>query len=111
MRLLIYNCRGLGSKRAVRALRSLLRQTSPQVVFLMETKQTTSENEEPRKELGFIHGDSWAMDTSRGGRAGRLSLWWVEEVNISVMYASLHCIDVKVVDHGDVVWRFTGMYG
>ncbi|CAL1401450.1 unnamed protein product [Linum trigynum] len=80
MRLLSYNCRGLGSKRAVRALKSLLRQASLQVVFLMETKQTDEENEEVRKELGFPEGESWPADTTRGGRAGGLSICWVEEI-------------------------------
>ncbi|CAL1353835.1 unnamed protein product [Linum trigynum] len=111
MRLLSYNCCGLGSKRAVRALKSLLRRASPQVVFLMETKQAKAENEETQKELGFAGGDSWPTDTSRGGRAEGLCVWWKEEVELTVMHASSHCMDLKIVGEGGEIWRFTGIYG
>ncbi|CAL1354238.1 unnamed protein product [Linum trigynum] len=59
----------------------------------------------------YPFGDCWSNNTSRGGRAGGLSLWWVEEVAAMVIYASLRCIDAKIVDDREFVWRFTSLYG
>jgi len=38
MKILSWNCRGLGNPAAVRALRKILKITCPDVVFLSETK-------------------------------------------------------------------------
>ncbi|CAL1360252.1 unnamed protein product [Linum trigynum] len=111
MKLLCYNCRGLGSMRAVRSLKSLLRQAFPHVMFLMETCQLCDENEKTRLEIGYKNGKSWPTDTSNGGRAGGLSIWWNDEVQITVMDHSQHHIDDKVVDELAGEWRFTGVYG
>ncbi|CAL1389096.1 unnamed protein product [Linum trigynum] len=81
------------------------------MVFLMETKQTSEENESLRNEMGFEKGESWPMDNSGGGRAGGLSVWWKEEINATAMSGSLHHIDMKIVEGTDEVWRFTGVYG
>ncbi|CAL1360133.1 unnamed protein product [Linum trigynum] len=77
----------------------------------METKQTKTENTETPNELGFTNCDSWPTDTSRGGRAGRLSVWWSEDVDLEFMYSSNHCIDMKITKEGGAIWRFTGVYG
>ncbi|CAL1410545.1 unnamed protein product [Linum trigynum] len=111
MRLLSYNCRGLGNTRAVRSITSLLRQVSPQVVFLMETKQLREENEKTRVEMGFKFGTSWPCDTSRGGRARGISLWWKEEINAQVMNVDGHFIDLRIEERFEGSWRFTGVYG
>ncbi|CAL1387451.1 unnamed protein product [Linum trigynum] len=111
MRLLSYNCRGLGNTRAVRSLKSLLLQVSPRVVFLMETKQLRYANEKIRVEMGFKFGTSWPCDTSRGGRARGISLWWKEEINAQVMNADGHLIDLRIEERLEGSWRFTGVYG
>ncbi|CAL1361915.1 unnamed protein product [Linum trigynum] len=77
----------------------------------METKQTEDENEVTQKEMGFQHGECWSTDTSGGGRAGGLCIWWVEEVNLTVMSSSLHHLDTKIEEVKEVTWIFTGIYG
>ncbi|CAL1354531.1 unnamed protein product [Linum trigynum] len=111
MRILSYNCRGLGKKRAVKSLDSLMKRVTPQLVFLMETKQTKEENESTRRELGFEEGDSWSTDHSHGGRAGGISHWWKEGMNVIIMSLSFNHIDARVVEDNGFVWRFSGVYG
>ncbi|CAL1395984.1 unnamed protein product [Linum trigynum] len=111
MRTFSYNCPGLGNTRVVGALKSLLRQTTPSLVFLSETKQIEEYNEEFRKKLGYDKGDAWSTNQEGGGRAGGVALWWKEEVLVQVMSSSLHHIDAKVIEKDGVVWRFTGVYG
>lgn len=42
-KLLFWNCRGLGSPEAVRALSDLIRDKSPDIVFLCEAKRWATE--------------------------------------------------------------------
>lgn len=46
MKVLSWNCRGLGNPAAVRALKKLLRVQCPDVVFLMETKLSESDKKD-----------------------------------------------------------------
>ncbi|MCI72567.1 RNA-directed DNA polymerase (Reverse transcriptase), partial [Trifolium medium] len=43
MKLISWNCRGLGNPTAVRALKKLIKDQSPDIVFLMETKLRTTD--------------------------------------------------------------------
>ena len=45
MNLLSWNCRGLGTLRAVREVANMVREFNPQVIFLMETKRKRQEME------------------------------------------------------------------
>ncbi|CAL1383060.1 unnamed protein product [Linum trigynum] len=92
-------------------MKSLLQQVSPQVVFLMETKQTKEENKVLQKELGFEEGDSYSAVVSPRNRAGGLSIWWKDGIQLEVMSITQNLIDVKITDENVGVWRFTGIYG
>ena len=43
MKILSWNCRGLGNQRAVDVLSHLVREKAPKILFLMETKQSIDE--------------------------------------------------------------------
>ena len=43
MKILSWNCRGLGNQTAVDVLSNLVREKAPNVLFLMETKQSMAE--------------------------------------------------------------------
>ncbi|CAM8997192.1 unnamed protein product [Rhodiola kirilowii] len=53
MRLLCWNCRGLGKPRTVRALRDIIRVHHPQVVCLMETKMQSAGWDKVKSALDF----------------------------------------------------------
>ena len=54
MRILSWNCRGLGSLRADRALKRLIADENPDVAFLMETRRTDQEMFSLRRNIFFL---------------------------------------------------------
>ncbi|XP_058746609.1 uncharacterized protein LOC131619537 [Vicia villosa] len=53
MKILSWNCRGLGNPRAVRALSRLIKLENPSLVFLMETKLKLDEMQKVSSKLGY----------------------------------------------------------
>lgn len=105
MKILAWNCCGLGSARAVRALLEVRRRLNPDVLFLSETHLDNAKAENVRRRAGF---DRMIVDES-DGRSGGLLLLWRDDVNVRVQGVTKNYIDVIIDD--DVSWRFTGVYG
>ncbi|CAL1412167.1 unnamed protein product [Linum trigynum] len=57
------------------------------------------------------HGKRWPTNTTGGGRAGGLSIWWTSEVSLTCMDTEAHFLDMQVNDRHKGPWRFTGVYG
>ena len=70
IRVLGWNCRGLGNPRSVRALRNLVQQWDPDFVLLSETKLKKNSMDKKKGSVGFING---LVDPSHG-RSGGLAL-------------------------------------
>ncbi|CAN6715757.1 unnamed protein product [Malus baccata var. baccata] len=108
MILVFWNCRGLGSDTAVRALHGLIRNKRPSMIFLSETKMKDHRLDGVRRRMGFHYG----VNVSPIGRAGGLSLWWDDSVEVQPLFSSKHIIDVILRKGGDSNWvRITGVYG
>ncbi|GMI66103.1 hypothetical protein HRI_000279600 [Hibiscus trionum] len=108
MKIISWNVRGLGKLRTIRRLRSKLRSTSPQLLFLMETKLSSQRMARVRFRCGFTHG----FDVSAQGSRGGLSLAWSPSLSVSIRSFSINHIDADVRDvNSDLQWRFTGFYG
>ncbi|XP_052486336.1 uncharacterized protein LOC128041067 [Gossypium raimondii] len=108
MKIICWNVRGLGSPRAVRKLRFLLKQNNPQLVFLMETIVNEKRMEAIRRRCGFTNG----LEVGAVGTRGGICLAWREEVQIHLKSLSTSHIDVLVKGEGaHEDWRFTGFYG
>ncbi|KAM1989818.1 hypothetical protein ACFX15_031135 [Malus domestica] len=61
-----------------------------------------------RRHMGFHYG----INVSPVGRAGGLSLWWDDSVEVQSLFSSKHIIDVILRKGGDSNWvRITGVYG
>ncbi|KAM2626797.1 hypothetical protein TB2_000341 [Malus domestica] len=61
-----------------------------------------------RRRLGFHYG----VNVSPVGRAGGLSLWWDDSVEVQTLFSSKNIIDVIMRNDGDGKWfRVTGVYG
>lgn len=107
MNYLSWNCRGLGSLRAVRVLGDLLKSSNPNFVFLSETLVDKKDIEVIVKKFGYF--DYFVVD--RIGRGGGLAILWKRTVGCKVIDFSLNHIDVHIMERLNVSWRLTCYYG
>ncbi|XP_061999150.1 uncharacterized protein LOC133716455 [Rosa rugosa] len=110
MNVLFWNCRGICNPSTRRALKILISQHNPKLVFLIETKiRDKEEFDRLQCNLGFDHAEG-VMSV---GQAGGLGLFWNDEVKVKIRQLSTARFIDAVVDEGDgfLRWRFTGFYG
>ncbi|KAA3460530.1 reverse transcriptase [Gossypium australe] len=108
MKSLSWNVRGLGSPRAVRRLRYLIKQQNPRLVFLMETKLDKKRMEKVRKSCGLLN----CIEVEAEGTHGGLCLAWKDDIEVTSRSFSKWHMDVLVKEDGNQEdWRFTGLYG
>jgi hypothetical protein len=113
MKILSWNCQGLGNPRAVRALKKLISTYQPDMIFLMETKLL-----EPQFKFLHMFRDTYHYHTidysiSGGGRAGGLAIIWNHcTLSVNIMNCDLNCIDCVITSQQhSISWRATGIYG
>lgn len=105
MKILSWNCRGLGSPRAIRSLKDVITSSSPSIVGLKETKLTAKRFEALRCHLGFYG----YFPVNCRGKSGGFAILWKEEVSVHINSFSQFHIDMTVNDSS--VFRFTLFYG
>ncbi|CAM8914255.1 unnamed protein product [Rhodiola kirilowii] len=105
MKVLSWNCRGVGNPRTGRAISDLVRSIGPQVVGLIETKADLRKIEALKRKLGFKHG----IAVARSGLGGGLALLWREEVQVVLKSYSRNHIDAWVGEYDG--FRMTLFYG
>ncbi|KAL0345399.1 UNVERIFIED_CONTAM: putative mitochondrial protein [Sesamum radiatum] len=107
MKILAWNCQGLGSSWTVRVLNELIRLHNPGLVFLSETKCKRRKCE-ILKEKHNLFG----INVDSNGKGGGLMLLWRKDVNLIVHSFSSSHIDAGISSEaGTNGWRFTGVYG
>lgn len=112
MSCLSWNYQGLGNPSTVHVLNRTIKQKRPNLVFLMETKLLKSELVFIQNKLGFNSIHVVDVDTSHGGRRGRLCLLWNNSLDVSILSTLAHHIDACIKQVNDVgEWRFCGIYG
>lgn len=107
MKLITWNCRGLGNRPVVRGLLELQKQEEADILFLCETKMGKRKIEKFRWMLGLTN----MVFKECVGKSGGLALFWRKEVNLNLKEISKYYIDVEVGDDVGGSWRFTGIYG
>ncbi|XP_058751474.1 uncharacterized protein LOC131624535 [Vicia villosa] len=112
MKAISWNCRGLGHRRAVRALMRLIRLEKPHLVFLMETRLKSDEMQRIGSKVGFNNIFSIDCRGSGRGRVGGLCLLWVEELNIQIVsHSPNHIGGLCREGEEDNPWALVGIYG
>jgi exonuclease III len=114
MKILSWNCRGLGKPSAIRALKKLIQSHHPDIVFLMETKFLNSDFHNRFKMPGDTLLNSCIVDCSisSSNRSGGLALFWSKDVNLDIISYNERYIDCYVdSSNPDLCWRASGIYG
>ncbi|XP_061999255.1 uncharacterized protein LOC133716576 [Rosa rugosa] len=109
MDVLSWNCRGICNDTTTRALKDLISQNRPQIVFLCETKiSLLSDFNALRAALGFPH----ASEVLSNGLSGGLGMFWTDDVQATIGTVSAHHMDLFAdCGVGNPRWRLTGFYG
>uniref|UniRef100_A0A453K4Y3 Reverse transcriptase domain-containing protein n=3 Tax=Aegilops tauschii subsp. strangulata TaxID=200361 RepID=A0A453K4Y3_AEGTS len=107
MKVIAWNCHGLGNPSAVRSLLELQRAEDPDILFLSETKLREKEIEFLRWRWSLVHMVVQDCD----GRCGGLALFWRRGVEVNLRSKGRCHIDAEVVAEDGVKWRLTRIYG
>lgn len=106
MKLISWNCRGLGKASTRNRLRKLIFQFYPCVLFLQETKCSSSR-------LSFLCNggcfDNYFCVEPRGSKGG-LCILWKKHVNVNVISSSDYWIDCNI-STADKSFYLTAVYG
>ncbi|KAG2685685.1 hypothetical protein I3760_10G137200 [Carya illinoinensis] len=108
MKILSWNCRGLGNPRTVQTPRMVVKEKLPDVVFLMETKLPYARANGIAKTLNFEgYCVSEAVD-----RSGGLIVLWKQKDQLELVNFSKHHFNVLVNDtQCNFKWLLTCFYG
>ncbi|CAM8951481.1 unnamed protein product [Rhodiola kirilowii] len=105
MRIISWNCRGVGGPRAVRSICDVVSTHRPSILGLVKTKKSDEEWEALRCKLGF----KGCLSIRSRGKAGGLALLWGQEVDVDLLSFSHSHINVCV--QGDCGFHLTLFYG
>ncbi|XP_071724704.1 uncharacterized protein [Rutidosis leptorrhynchoides] len=89
MKILSWNCQGLGSPLTIRALTALVAKEKPDVIFLVETKNRELVLSRIHRKLRFVN----SYITNLIGTAGGLAMFWHSHVSIQVEIATPNFFD------------------
>lgn len=107
MKILVWNCQGVGGPLTVSSLKEQTKLHTPDMVMLLETKTRSCRYGYLRKVLGmdFMH----AVDAK--GVSGGLCLFWKEAQQVALVKYSDFFIEVLVTDDASgLAWRLFGIY-
>ncbi|KAB2024682.1 hypothetical protein ES319_D06G103000v1 [Gossypium barbadense] len=107
MKILCWNCRGVGNPATVRELKQLLVVNVPDIIFLCETKIHANE----LSRIRFMCRMEGCFAVSSDRKSGGMALMWREGVNVTIQNYSKYHIDSVVRREEGEKFRFTGFYG
>ncbi|TYH19506.1 hypothetical protein ES288_A05G357200v1 [Gossypium darwinii] len=107
MRIICWNCRGVGNPATVRDLKQLLIANDPDIIFLCETKSNANKFDFVRRKCR-IEG---CLAVNAEGRSGGLVMMWKDSKQVEIQTHSINHIDSLIHVENDSPIRFTGFYG
>lgn len=93
MKLMAWNCRGLGGPSTISQLKESIRLYLADVIFVCENKQTKGFIGTVCKKLRF--GNRWEVREPRGKKGGLLILW-KDTVRLTRRWSSEFCIGLQI---------------
>ncbi|XP_021773354.1 uncharacterized protein LOC110737301 [Chenopodium quinoa] len=107
MKILSWNCHGIGNPWTDRALQDRCWRDRPNVVFVMESMIDEKRLNKIKNKCGYIDG----VCLSSVGKSGGLGMWW-KDVKANVVSYSVHHFAIDVLDNNNcAMWRTIGIYG
>ena len=108
MRILTWNCQGASRAPTVRALKALIREESPDVVFIAESKSKSRRIERIRSSIGFV--DKFCVEPV--GKSGGLAIFWKAVMDLEIVYSDKNVIASLVYSNPpSSAWLFLLIYG
>jgi len=107
MKLIMWNCQGLGNGLAIRGLLDIQEQEAPDILFLSETKHEGKWLDWLRWKLEMPN----LVTVGSVGTSGGLALFWRRGIELEVKSFSKYHIDSVIEEDDGLEWRFTGIYG
>ncbi|XP_050222506.1 uncharacterized protein LOC126672595 [Mercurialis annua] len=95
MRILFWNCQGLGNPLTIQQLQALCKQHSPDMIILVETKNQVNKIISLKKRLRFQ--SHFAIDPI--GLSGGMSILWNHDLELSIQQYDSFYIVTSLVDH------------
>ena len=106
MKILAWNCKGLGNQLAVQELFDIVQAQDPSIVFLSETWSDREQMVCIKERLDF--GDLCIVPNE--GWGGGLALLWKANIKVWVDSFSKYHIDFVIEGGSENAWRLTGFY-
>lgn len=106
MKILSWNCQGLENKATIGYLRDLWKQHRPDFLFLMETKQSSLYMEKFVGHFGYKN----LKTVDPIGCSGGLALFYNNDFNVSINFASNRLIDLDAVYKAKII-HLSFVYG
>src|SRR5215216_4166019 len=107
MKILSWNCRGIGDPATVRELRDLVEISTPTILCLVETQLQKSRVEGLCFSLGF----DFSFGVGSSGRSGGICILWKNSVDLAIKNYSQYHVDAWVKEPGIEQWRLSCFYG
>mgnify|MGYP001010734247 FL=1 len=107
MKILSWNCRGIGDPATVRELCDLVEICSPTILCLVETQLQKSRVEGLRFSLGF----DFSFGVGSTGRSSAICIFWKTYIDVAIKNYSEYHVDNWVTEAGREQWRMTCFYG
>ena len=107
IRILSWNCRGLGKSFATLQVQKITHDFNPDVMFVMETRLASTKGKDIWNKCGFFYGCKVPIL----GLGGGLILAWMQRSFFRIVYESPHLIHIDVTNKMGKPLSFTFVYG
>ena len=107
MRILSWNCKGLGNSSTVQHGKKIAQHWNPDFLFLLETRLQDGRGTKILSNWGF----TGTTEVARIGLSGGLALGWHSEFRVKVCLKNQHFIHIEVVDPVGDIFALTFIYG